>query len=135
VARDRKGRGREIDSGQVRLRQGKRQGNGDGAGACTHVQNMCVRLQIDSLQYRFHQVFRLGPRDQDVWCHGEGQAKELLHAEDVLDRFESGSPGDEVFKLRRLVRGEHALRMSEQSCSVASQDMPEQHFGVAPRIL
>ena len=87
AASDLKRRRVEIYSSHQGSGQGMRKRNSDRSRPGAHVDDAGRRA--DTLQRCFHQVLSLGTRDQNIGRDLELQAKELLHAGDVLHRLRS----------------------------------------------
>ena len=134
AACDFKRSGREIHGRHLGSRQGMRKRNRNRTRAGAHVDDARVGFIANPLQHCFHQMLGFGTRDEDIWRDLEEQAKKLLLAGDVLDRFGSLASGEQALVLGQFSRGEEALRMSKQGRLVPSQQVRQKHLGIASRI-
>jgi len=109
--------------------------DGDGSGAGADVDEGLGLVVGETREDGFDEVFGLGARDEDGGSDVEGEAVELLVADDVLDGFEGEAAGDGGFVTGGLVGGEFAVGVREKSCAGERCGLEEEEFGVAKGVV
>ena len=84
-------------------------GHGDRSGACAYVDEAQFRSLREAMQDGFDEKLGLWAGDECGAGDAEGQAVELLLAEDVLNRLEGQPAVDEIVDARRLAWAEKAV--------------------------
>jgi hypothetical protein len=121
----------EVKGGDVGLGEVDGQGDGDGSGAGAYVGDGNGVVVGETGEDGFDKMLGLRARDEDGGCDVEGEAKELLLANDVLDGLVSKAAVDASFVEVELVGGEFVVRVGEEGRAGDLQGVEKEEFGVA----
>ena len=125
--------GGEVDGGKFGLGEGVGQGDGDCSGAGSDVQDSWVVGPLEGVEDGFDQEFGFGAGDEDSGGDAEGEAVELLGAEDVLDGFEVEAPRYVALVQSLCVAVEFAVGVGDEGGAFDLEGVHEEHRGVGER--
>ncbi len=101
-------------------------GDGDGSGACAHVDDAEWSIVCKACQHCFDEEFGLGAGNQNAFGDVDGEAVKLLGSGDVLDGLEAQAALDEALDGGLLVAVEWALGVGDEGGAVDLEQVHEE---------